>query len=152
MTKNNLEKKELIEKNIRQEKDMIENYERENNLLQNQIWDYENDLNEDYSSEIEDLIDNMVINENLIRRCEIEIEIYEDELEKDKHLFSNNLNQSNFKLNSIDDIRNHFGYISSSNLLKLWIMRFSVNELVNDLRWIYNDDNETLNEISKLLK
>ena len=131
---------------------MIENYERENNLLQNQIWDYENDLNEDYSSEIEDLIDNMVINENLIRRCEIEIEIYEDELEKDKHLFSNNLNQSNFKLNSIDDIRNHFGYISSSNLLKLWIMRFSVNELVNDLRWIYNDDNETLNEISKLLK
>ncbi len=31
-------------------------------------------------------------------------------------------------------------------------MRFSVNELVNDLRWIYNDDNETLNEISKLLK
>jgi hypothetical protein len=152
MTKNNLEKKELIEKNIRQEKDMIENYERENNLLQNQIWDYENDLNEDYSSEIEDLIDNMVINENLIRRCEIEIEIYEDELEKDKHLFSNNLNQSNFKLNSIDDIRNHFGYISSSNLLKLWIMRFSVNELVNDLKWIYNDDNETLNEISKLLK
>ena len=143
---------ELTEKKIQSEKEMIENYEKENNQLQNQIWDYENDLNEDYSSEIEDLIDNMVINENLIRRCEIEIEIYEDELEKDKHLFSNNLNQSNFKLNSIDDIRNHFGYISSSNLLKLWIMRFSVNELVNDLKWIYNDDKKTLTEISKLLK
>ena len=34
MTKNNLEKKELIEKKIRQEKDMIENYERENNCVE----------------------------------------------------------------------------------------------------------------------
>jgi hypothetical protein len=65
---------------------------------------------------------------------------------------TNNINKTNLKLNSIDDIRNHFGYISSSNLLKLWIMRFSVNELVNDLNWIYNDDKETLSEILKLLK
>ena len=65
---------------------------------------------------------------------------------------SNNLNKSYLKSNLIDDVRNHFGYISSSNILKLWIMRFGVNELVNDLKWIYNDDNKTLNEITKLLK
>ena len=78
--KNILEKMELIEKNIQSEKEMIENYEKENNQYQNQIWDYENDLNEDWGSEIDDLIDSMVINENLIKRCESEIEIYEEEL------------------------------------------------------------------------
>jgi hypothetical protein len=31
-------------------------------------------------------------------------------------------------------------------------MKFSVNELVNDLKWIYDDDKKTLSEISKLLK
>lgn len=150
--KNILEKPELIEKIIKSEKEMIENYEKENNQLQNQIWNYENDLNEDWSNEIDDLIDSMVINENLIKRCESEIEIYEDKLEKVKHLYSNNHNKITIKLNLIDDMRNHFGYISSSNILKLWILRFGVNELVNDLKWIYNDDNETLNEIKKLLK
>jgi len=65
---------------------------------------------------------------------------------------TNKINKTDLKLNSIDDIRNHFGYISSSNILKLWIMRFGVNELVNDLKWIYNDDNKTLSEITKLLK
>ena len=65
---------------------------------------------------------------------------------------SNNLNKTNLKLNLLDDVRNHFGYISSSNILRLWIMRFGVNELVNDLKWIYNDDNKTLTEITKLLK
>ena len=65
---------------------------------------------------------------------------------------TNDLNKIHFKLNLIDDLRNHFGYISSSNILKLWIMRFGVNELVNDLKWIYNDDNKTLTEITKLLK
>ena len=78
--KNILEKMELIEKNILSEKEMIENYEKENNQYQNQIWDYENDLNEDWGTEIDDLIDSMVINENLIKRCESEIEIYEEEL------------------------------------------------------------------------
>jgi hypothetical protein len=150
--KNILEKSELIEKIIKSEKEMIENYEKENNQLQNQIWDYENDLNEDWSNEIDDLIDSMVIKENLIKRCESEIEIYEDKLEKIKHLYSNNHNKIPIKLNLIDDMRNHFGYISSSNILKLWIMRFSVNELVNDLKWIYNDDKKTLTEIKKLLK
>ncbi len=65
---------------------------------------------------------------------------------------TNNNNKTNLKLNLIDDVRNHFGYISSSNILKFWIMRFGVNELVNDLKWIYNDDKKTLTEISKLLK
>jgi hypothetical protein len=65
---------------------------------------------------------------------------------------SNNLKKTHLKSNLIDDVRNHFGYISSSNILKLWIMRFSVNELVNDLKWIYKDDYKTLTEISKLLK
>lgn len=71
---------ELIEKKIQSEKDMIENYERENNQYQNQIWDYENDLNEEWGSEIDDLIDSMIINENLIKRCESEIKLYEEEL------------------------------------------------------------------------
>jgi len=65
---------------------------------------------------------------------------------------TNDLNKTHLKLNLIDDLRNHFGYISSSNILKLWIMRFGVNELVNDLKWIYNDDDKTLTEITKLLK
>jgi hypothetical protein len=65
---------------------------------------------------------------------------------------SKNLNKKHLKSNLIDDVRNHFGYISSSNILKLWIMKFSVNELVNDLKWIYDDDKKTLSEISKLLK
>lgn len=152
MKNNILEKPELIEKIIKSEKEMIENYEKENNQLQNQIWDYENDLNEDWSNEIDDLIDSIVINENLIRRCESEIEIYENKLGKIKNLNSNNHIKPNLKLNLIDDIRNHFGYISSSNLLKLWIMRFGVNELVNDLKWIYRNDLGKLNEIKLLIK
>ena len=80
MIKNILEKMELTEKKIQSEKEMIENYERENNQLQNQMWDYENDSNEDWGKEIDDLIDSMVINEQLIRRCESEIENYEEEL------------------------------------------------------------------------
>lgn len=69
----------LNEKKIQSEKEMIENYEKENNQLQNQIWNYENDLSEDWGNEIDELIDCMEVNENLIRRCESEIENYEEE-------------------------------------------------------------------------
>ncbi len=113
--KNILEKMEIIEKNIQSEKEMIENYENENNQIQNQIWEYENDLNEDWSSEIDDLIHSMVINENLIKRCESEIENYEDEL------------RIEIKYQQISDFRNYL-------IETIRVNKNSFNEL-NDSDW-----------------
>lgn len=154
------EKLEQTKAKISEENEMINDYESQIEELREIISDYENEY--DYESDpngnnydlnyVFEKNEEISILENLIIRCESEIQLYESELEKVIHLISNNLNKIHLKSNLIDDVRNHFGYISSSNILKLWIMRFSVNELVNDLKWIYKDDKKTLSEISKLLK
>ena len=48
---------------------------------------------------------------------------------------TNNLNKKNLNLKLLDDVRNHIGYISSSNNLIFWIMRFGsllANEFIKD--------------------
>jgi chromosome segregation ATPase len=154
------EKLEQTKAKISEENEMINDYESQIEELREIISDYENEY--DYESDpngnyydlnyISEKNEEISVLENLIMRCESEIQLYESELEKVIHLISNKLSNTDIKLISIDDIRNHFGYISSSNLLKLWIMKFSINELVNDLKWIYKDDNKMLNHISNIIK
>lgn len=149
------QKLENLKSEIKDEESMIEDYESQIDDLREEISDYENEY--DYESDpngneydlnyISEKNDEIQIIENLITRCESEIEYTENEIiELYKQISFYNTNP---KLNSVSDIRKHFGYISSSNLLKLWINEFGIDEMVNDLKWIYRDD---INVIRTILK
>ncbi len=65
---------------------------------------------------------------------------FEKDIDNLKNLQFKNCKKFNLNFYSIDNIRQNMGYISSSNLLKLWIDRFGIEELFSDLNWIYRDD------------
>jgi hypothetical protein len=75
-----------IQKEINQELDAIESYESENESLKDTISDYENEYDYDSDpdgnhfdlSHISDLNGQIEINDMLIKRCELEIEILEN--------------------------------------------------------------------------
>lgn len=65
---------------------------------------------------------------------------FKKDLNNLKNIQFKNCKKFNLNTYTIDNIRQNMGYISSSNLLKLWIDRFGIEELVSDLNWIYRDD------------
>jgi hypothetical protein len=65
---------------------------------------------------------------------------FEKDLDNLKNLQLKNCKKFNLNTYTIDNIRHNMGYISSSNLLKLWIDRFGIETLFSDLNWIYRDD------------
>lgn len=150
-----IKKVQTLNEKIEDELSMIENYESQIDDLREEISDYENEY--DYESDpngndfdlnhIHNLNEEIEVIENFISRCESEIQIIENEIKEMCKLII--LNNTIPKLNSIDDLRKHFGYISSANILKLWINQFGINELVNDLKWIYRDDISKLKTILK---
>jgi hypothetical protein len=153
----NLMKVKTIKEKINEESEMIENYESEIEEIKEVIRNYENDY--DYKSDpsgndydlryISEKNHEIEILENLITRCELEISDYETEIED---TLKSSIQQSKIRLESVDDIRKHFGHISSSNLLKIWIKSFGINELANDLKWIYRDEMNQVNQLIKILK
>lgn len=152
----NLEK---LQSMINVEEHMIEDYESQIDDLREEIDEYQNEY--DYESDpngndfdlnyISDKDEEILILKTLITRCEIEIDMYEHKIVNFCNLISKLYDKSDFNECSIDDIRKKIGYISSSKLLKLWIDRFGLDELVNDLKWIYRDDINELNNLKNIL-
>ena len=155
----NIENIESIQLKISAEKESIEEYEFQIIEMGEEIYNYE--IEYDYKSDpygndydlkyISDKNEEILILENLIKRCEIEIDIYEQKIVNFCNSMSKMYEKSDFKDCSIDDIRKKIGYISSSKFLKLWIERFGIKELVNDLRWIYRDDINEFNNLKNIL-
>ncbi len=151
-----LSKFEKIKEKINEESEMIKNYESEIEEIKEVIRNYENEY--DYKSDpngneydlsyISEKNYEIEMLENLITRCELEISDYETEIED---AVKSSIHKTKIRLESVDDIRRHFGHISSSNLLKIWIKSFGINELANDLKWIYRDDMNQVNELIKIL-
>ena len=137
------------------EQQLIKDFQSEIESLNELISEYESYIEDEsadsdfYEELISDLKHQIEVLENQIIRCEYEISNITDNIYSKSNPIENRIER---KQNLIDDFRHHFGYISSSNFLKMWINRFGVKELANDLKWLYRDDELVLNEIIYELK